>query len=258
MVSRSRNKACTVLLGMIVMMSIAFGMTGSAQGQGPGQGPGQGIDSPGVSMFENCSDVQKIDLSDALSKALSIAGTSRDYLEAVEENQRTFDEAYFAWFGVYNSWRYTKVTANFGKIHSTLEAQNVTFSCGCGPDAGVRDVQVDPARPNHIKVCDSFWTRPLSGLNSRSGAVVGAVSRFAGVAGSEELSTSSMLAMKMAEDDPVQAIKNAQSYRYFAEQENEAGIEHLLVSIPLLLVLLFGMRMWRGRKNETLRPVGDY
>jgi peptidyl-Lys metalloendopeptidase len=234
---------------MIVMMSIAFGVPGWAQGQE--------MDSPGPSMFENCSDDQKVDLSDALSKALSIAGGSRDYLEAVAEAERPFDEAYFAWFGVYNSWRYTKVTANFGKIHSTLETQNVTFSCGCGPDAGVGDVQVDPARPNHIEVCDGFWTRPLSGLNSRSGAVVGAVSRFGGVAGSEELSTNSTIAMKMAEDDPVQAIKNAQSYRYFAEQENKAGVERLLFSIPLLVLLLFGTRMWRGRKNETLRPVGN-
>lgn len=209
-------------------------------------GAQQGVGTGGA-MFSNCSDEQKVELSDALSHAQAIAASAHEYLEAVGEDQRSFDEAYMTWFGSYNAWRYSKVSTSFSKIHTALAGQSVAFECGCGPDAAGRELVPGTSDSNKIGVCDDFWSAPLSGFNSRGGALVGAVSQLGGTAGAEDLASNSMLSMKLATEDPVKAIQNAESYRFFAEQEKEAGGEKLLLAVPLGLLLLLGVRIGRAR-----------
>jgi len=78
---------------------------------------------------------------------------------------------------------------------------------------------VHPDQPYEITVCASFWTEPAIGAESQAGAILHEISHFVVVAGTEDVTYSQTLARMTAQYVPAKAILNADSYRYYAEND---------------------------------------
>jgi peptidyl-Lys metalloendopeptidase len=66
-------------------------------------------------------------------------------------------------------------------------------------------------------MCNAFWSAPTTGTDSKGGTIVHEVSHFNIVAGTDDVVYGQSGAKSLAISDPAQAIQNADSHEYFAE-----------------------------------------
>lgn len=66
-------------------------------------------------------------------------------------------------------------------------------------------------------MCNAFWTAPTSGTDSKGGTIIHETSHFNVVAGTDDIVYGQSGAKSLAISDPSQAIQNADSHEYFAE-----------------------------------------
>ena len=76
---------------------------------------------------------------------------------------------------------------------------------------------VYPAKPYEIFLCDAFWSVAVTGTDSRSGTIVHETSHFTVVAGTDDNVYGQPRCRRLAIDYPSDAIDNADSHEYFAE-----------------------------------------
>jgi peptidyl-Lys metalloendopeptidase len=164
--------------------------------------------------FENCPINRQNELNDALAEAVRIALEAKTTLTDVLEDQRPEAIRCSTWFGIYAKQRYERVTDNFDKIWDALENKGITFNCGCDEDVYA---YVYPTRPYEIFLCKLFWRASLTGTDSRSGTIVHEVSHFNVVAGTDDYVYGQPGCKNLAINDPSDAIANADSHEYFAE-----------------------------------------
>ncbi|MFQ5458937.1 MAG: M35 family metallo-endopeptidase [Myxococcota bacterium] len=200
--------------------------------------------------FKDCSGDQQTEISQALANARTLATRSAAYLRGVEKPQRSYDGPYATWFGAYDAWRYTRVIAQFDTLKRALAEETIRFDCTCATHALGDEYVLDPDKPYDVSLCSVFWERPLAGANSRAGAVLEAMSRFTAVLGAAETGGSQSESMALATENPSEAIKAAPNYRHFAEEEKEAGGEHLAGALALIALLLL---VARARRKPTAR-----
>ncbi|GAB1100261.1 MAG: hypothetical protein Sw2LagPseu_18090 [Shewanella algae] len=121
---------------------------------------------------------------------------------------------YATWFGSYNSSRWNSVSSNFSAIDSALNNQPLTFDCSCKKSYYA---YVYPTQPYKIYMCNAFWSAPVSGTDSKGGTIVHEMSHFNVVAGTDDIVYGQSGAKSLALSNPAQAIQNADSHEYFAE-----------------------------------------
>ena len=171
--------------------------------------------APGVPTFHNCSGNQKNTLLQATTGARSISKVARDSLIHTSIVQYPKPRRYVTWFGTAIHSRYNTVTRNFNKINDALETKNLAFHCDCNdPDVFA---YVYPNQPYKIWLCGAFWPAPLMGTDSQSGTLVHEVSHFNIVARTADLAYGQAACKQLAKNDPNGAIRNADSYEYYAE-----------------------------------------
>jgi len=73
--------------------------------------------------------------------------------------------------------------------------------------------------PGVIYLCDPFWKAPITGTNSKAGALIHAAAQFARTAGAKEYALGQIACKELANDTPGIATKNADSHKYFAEND---------------------------------------
>ncbi len=165
----------------------------------------------------SCTPERQTMLIDARSAASTYADSAAGYFNANLQGAR-----YTTWYGAYNLSRYTSVASNFNKIRTTVDtASEISFNCNC-INPGVY-AYVYPNKPYNIYLCKAFWSSPLTGSNSQAGTLIHAISHFNSIAGTVDYVTGQSGAKNLANTNPVNAIKNADNYEYFAENNPAAA-----------------------------------
>jgi peptidyl-Lys metalloendopeptidase len=162
-------------------------------------------------VFNACSPEQQAILAQSLRDAERLTLNSILALKETEISPR-----YNEWFGADDAANHSLVLANFQRIDEALTTQVITFTCGSTAQI-YASVQAD--RPYEITLGASFWSAPAQGANSQAGALVHEISHFNAVAGTEDHVYGQVYSRMNARYAPEKATHNADSYRYFAENE---------------------------------------
>jgi peptidyl-Lys metalloendopeptidase len=141
-----------------------------------------------------------------------MAANSKSYLQGT--NDKAGSVRYNTWFGNYDASRWNTVTGNFSNIDSTLNNEALTFDCSCKKSYFA---YVYPTQPYKIYMCNAFWSAPTSGTDSKGGTIIHETSHFNIVAGTDDVVYGQSGAKSLAISNPAQAIQNADSHEYFAE-----------------------------------------
>ena len=164
--------------------------------------------------FVACTNERQATLLEALLTAARMSAESRAYLQNLPEGQRPTDARYDEWFGTYSSTNYSTVTTNFVAIESAFTAQRVSFHCDCESSSFAF---VYPTRPYEIHLCKAFWNAAMTGTDSKGGTLVHEMSHFDVVSNTDDVVYGQTACRGLAETQPQNAIRNADSHEYFAE-----------------------------------------
>jgi len=167
-----------------------------------------------VSYAANCSSSRRTSIATALASAKSYASGSYNYLSTYPSTSRANSVRYKTWFGSYTSSRWSTVSNNFNKINSALNNQPLQFDCGCTDSYYA---YVYPNQPYKIYLCNAFWSAANTGTDSKAGTIVHETSHFTVVADTDDIAYGQSAAKSLALSNPAQAVKNADSHEYFAE-----------------------------------------
>jgi peptidyl-Lys metalloendopeptidase len=70
-----------------------------------------------------------------------------------------------------------------------------------------------------VYLCGSFWGAPVRGSDSKGGTLVHETSHFNKIAKTEDVAYGTVDSKKLAKESPKEAIGNADSHEYFAEND---------------------------------------
>lgn len=166
----------------------------------------------GGTTFSKCTVTQQSTLTIARSEASTYAANALSYLNANVNNQPT--TRFTTWFGALSASRYSTVTSHFSAISSAMDTQSVTLDCGCKK---TYYAYVYPTQPYKIYLCKAFWTAPMTGTDSKAGTLIHEMSHFNVVAGTDDWAYGQTNAKNLAISNPTNAVDNADSHEYFAE-----------------------------------------
>ena len=181
----------------------------------PPSGGGKGTPTPlppggGGNSFNACTTSQQSLLVSARDQSKIYASDAENYLLANILNSR-----YTTWFGVFSSARYNRVKSNFTAISNAMDNASVRFDCTC-TQTNVY-AYVYPNQPYNIYLCGAFWAAPLTGTDSKAGTLIHEMSHFNVVAGTSDFAYGQTAARNLAINNPDNAVQNADSHEYFAE-----------------------------------------
>ena len=123
-------------------------------------------------------------------------------------------DRYNSWFGSYSSSRHNTVSGNFDSIKDALDNKPLTFDCSCNQSYFA---YVYPNQPYKVYFCKAFWNARETGTDSRGGTIIHEMSHFNAVAGTDDVVYGQSGARALAISNPNDAVKNADSHEYFAE-----------------------------------------
>ena len=164
--------------------------------------------------FKNCSQTQQNELNNALDEAVKIAREAKLVLSSTGEIKRPRSVHHKTWFGNYDNTRYNKAINDYDKIFDALDNKSITFICDCNENAYA---YVYPTKPYEIYLCKQFWPAPLTGTDSKAGTIVHETSHFYVVAKTSDHVYGQEGCKTLAINNPSEAIDNADSHEYFAE-----------------------------------------
>ncbi|GLX78772.1 peptidase M35 [Thalassotalea insulae] len=185
---------------------------GTANKGKPGGGSGGGDCIDGTCFTGRCSNSQQTEIISALAAADGIANNAVSYLNSHSASNTS--ARYTTWFGTANSSRYNKAKANFEAINDAIDNQPVAFDCSCKKSYFA---YVYPNQPYKVYLCRAFWDANELGTDSRAGTIIHELSHFDAVAGTDDVVYGQSGAKSLAISDPDQALNNADSHEYFAE-----------------------------------------
>jgi peptidyl-Lys metalloendopeptidase len=165
----------------------------------------------GVSYTGRCTSSQKSSLTSALSSASTYASGAASYLSGTP----SATQRYTTWFGTLSTSNWNTVKSHFAKILSAIDTQPITFDCGCKKKDTYAYVYAN--QPYKIYLCGAFWNASLTGTDSKAGTIVHEMSHFTVNGGTSDYAYGQSAAKSLAISDPAQAIQNADSHEYFAE-----------------------------------------
>jgi peptidyl-Lys metalloendopeptidase len=163
----------------------------------------------GNTTFSKCTTTQQGTAATARNNASTYAANALSYL-----NSGTVGSRYTTWFGAYTSGRYSTVTSHFLNISSAMDTSTVNIDCGCKK---TYYAYVYPNQPYNIYVCKAFWSAPMTGTDSKAGTLIHEMSHFTVVAGTDDWVYGQTGAKSLAISNPTNAVDNADSHEYFAE-----------------------------------------
>lgn len=175
----------------------------------PGDG---GTTVSGVTFTGRCSNTQQTSILAGLAAAKTMSAGAKNYMNTYATPSSS--ARYGTWFGSYDAGRWSTVRGNFGNIDSALNTQALTFDCSCKKSYFA---YVYPTQPYKVYLCNAFWTAPTSGTDSKGGTIIHEMSHFNVVAGTDDIAYGQSAAKSLAISNPANAIQNADSHEYFAE-----------------------------------------
>jgi len=173
--------------------------------------PGSGGSSINGVTTVGCSATQTTSIGSAITGARNYTENSKQYTVAGTAGPR-----YTTWFGTYTSTRYNTVKSHYAAIDTAMDqaGNQIKINCGCNQSAYA---YVYPNKPYEIFVCRAFWNAPTLGTDSKAGTLVHEMSHFDIVANTDDVVYGQTGAKNLAISNPDDAVRNADSHEYFAE-----------------------------------------
>jgi len=160
----------------------------------------------------NCSASRQTALQQAMAAASVYADDSVAYFSTF----RGATQRYVTWFGQPTRQRFKQIVPpHYRAIQDALANKPVTLDCSCN-DNGVY-AYVFPTQPYKIYLCGAFWAAPMTGTDSKAGTLIHEMSHFTVVADTDDFVYGQTGARALAISNPNQAVFNADSHEYFAE-----------------------------------------
>ncbi|KAK7688332.1 hypothetical protein QCA50_008704 [Cerrena zonata] len=160
--------------------------------------------------FTGCSSSRQTSLNAAATAAHTYAANALSYLQA----HTSASTRYTTWFGAYTSARHTTVQSHFSNIAGN-DFTSFHFDCTC-TEADTYAF-VDPSDFGTINLCGAFWDAPATGTDSKAGTLIHESSHFDANGGTDDVVYGQTAAKSLATSNPANAIRNADSHEYFAE-----------------------------------------
>ena len=164
--------------------------------------------------FSGCTTARQTDLRTALDNAVTLAQNAGLALSGAGHCAHFTGRRYAEWFGAATTARYATVSQHFAAISSALSGQTIKFNCDCTDGSYA---YVYPTRPYEIFLCSKFWTAPMTGTDSKAGTLIHEMSHFNVVAATDDHVYGQGACRTLATSNPDNAIDNADSHEYFAE-----------------------------------------
>ncbi len=174
-----------------------------------------------ISEFRACNTNQRNELDQAKEAAETIAKEALSVLSGAEQANPAEALRYKEWFGKYTQQNYARVLADYKNIVDALTTKQIIFNCSMEDCRDGVFAYVYPARPYEIFLCSAFWNAELTGTDSRAGTIVHELSHFNVVAGTDDNVYGQSACRQLAINSPEEAIANADSHEYFAENTPE-------------------------------------
>ncbi|KAG9123603.1 hypothetical protein FRC07_014585 [Ceratobasidium sp. 392] len=159
--------------------------------------------------FKSCSSTQQSQITTAANSANTYVANASKYLAGISSGTAR----YTTWFGTFTTSRFNTVKDHYTKIGTDPTAS--TYDCTC-TDSGTY-AYVYPDTPGYVYLCGAFWSAPNTGTDSRAGTIVHEQSHFTNNGGTDDHVYGQTGAKNLAKSNPDQAIDNADSHEYFAE-----------------------------------------
>jgi peptidyl-Lys metalloendopeptidase len=176
--------------------------------------PGSGGTLVNGVTYVGCSSTQITGAEQGVAQARAYSENAKGYLAG--HTGSNFGPRYTTWFGAYTSTRYATANQHFVAIDGALDQSGgqIKINCGCNQNYYA---YVYPTKPYEIFVCKAFWSAPTAGTDSKGGTLIHETSHFNVVAGTDDVVYGQTGAKSLAISDPDQALNNADSHEYFAE-----------------------------------------
>lgn len=175
--------------------------------------------------FSSCTATQLAELPLDFDASEVITREAREALEGLTENERVSSPRYQRWFGAYESTRFDSVVDLYRKTEALMASSQVEFVCDCDDPffAFIRRTE-----PFKVNLCRAYWQAARTGTDSRAGTIVHEISHFNEIGGTEDFVYGTGPASNLALSSPANAVNNADSVEYFAENtpflEISAGV----------------------------------
>ncbi|PFH48024.1 hypothetical protein AMATHDRAFT_6200 [Amanita thiersii Skay4041] len=159
--------------------------------------------------FRSCSADQQGVINNAVNAALQYSYNTALYLQNTGDTTR-----YRTWFGTYTDDRHNIVFNHFLNIYYS-DFSTYTYDCGC--DKANVYAYVYPDRFREMWLCPVFWRAPLTGTDSQGGTLIHESSHYTSNGGTKDYAYGQTNARNLAINNPDQAVFNADSHEYLAE-----------------------------------------
>jgi peptidyl-Lys metalloendopeptidase len=164
--------------------------------------------------FKGCSAAEQAQIKASIPEAIEYVVAASNYMKSRASGTQRFT----TWFGTFSASRANLVQKHYQNIiTNTPDLNGYTYECNpSGCDDGVFAF-VNPDDFGHISLCSAFWTAPVTGTNSKAGTIVHESSHFTKNGGTDDHAYGHSDAQALAKSNPSQAVMNADSHEYFAE-----------------------------------------
>lgn len=165
--------------------------------------------------YSFCSARQIKSVRTAATAALAYAKNSYSYLRSKTPASAT--ARYLTWFGYPENLYWLTAYDHFSRIYAALYFETISFDCSCNADGVFAYVYRDD--PYNIYLCNSFWSAPTKGTDSKAGTIIHEMSHFSILGGTEDWVYGQSDARSLARSYPDYAVTNADNHEYFAENK---------------------------------------
>ncbi|KAF8609943.1 deuterolysin M35 metalloprotease [Ceratobasidium sp. AG-I] len=159
--------------------------------------------------YVGCTAARQTLINTAVASANSYVSGASTYLSTLTTGKARWT----TWFGTYNAARVTTVRSHFSNIGT--DASSTTYDCSTCTSSAYAYVYAN--QPGRVYLCSAFWNAPNTGTDSKAGTIVHEQSHFTVNGGTQDIVYGQSGAKSLAISNPAQAITNADSHEYFAE-----------------------------------------
>lgn len=160
--------------------------------------------------FNGCSSSEESDLNSAASAAQDYASSASSYTNSQSGSTPRFT----TWFGTYSSSSHSTIQSHFNNLNGN-DYSSYLFDCTCTEADTYAYVYPDDF--GHVYLCGAFWQAPTTGTDSKGGTLIHESSHFTKNAGTQDYTYGQSSCKSLAKSDPSEAIENADSHEYYAE-----------------------------------------
>ncbi|SHJ21078.1 M35 family metallo-endopeptidase [Wenxinia saemankumensis] len=185
--------------------------------------------------YETCTKAEQAEIAAAASGAMEMAQAAA---AAVRD-----DDTFARWFGRYSDRNAETVRRNLKAVHDAISLDEINVRCINEGFEGCKDgtyAYVFREEHYHVHLCPSFRLLPAMfdfdaadprmENGTREGTIIHELSHFVVIAGTDDHCYARGPCSDMARRDPFSAIRNADSYQYFAEDVGFFPVMHLVLS----------------------------